>query len=86
MIPSGIPIVIFTATATHAIRHDVLMKLEICDSKLVHISPNCSNNIILYFEARPRTSIEVDMAPVVHDLRANKYKAQRVLINFIFVP
>ena len=65
MVPSGTPMVAFTATATRANRHDVLMKLEMCDSKLVHISPNGSD---IYFEARPHTSIEADKAPVVHDM------------------
>ena len=77
VVPSGTPMVAFTATATRAIRYDVLVKLEMCDSKFVHISPNRSN---IYFEVRPRTTIEADMAPIVHDLRANQHKAQRVLI------
>ena len=77
IVPSATPMVAFTATATRTIRHDVLMKLEMSDSKLVHVSPNRSN---IYFEVRPRTSIEADMAPIVCDLQANKHKASRVLI------
>ena len=77
VVPSGTPMIAFTATATRTIRHDVLVKLEMCDSKLVHVTPNRSN---IYFEVRPRTTIEVDMAPIVCDLQANKWKAQRVLI------
>ena len=38
MVPSGTPMVAFTATATHAIRYDVLMKHEMCDSSVDRIS------------------------------------------------
>ena len=38
VVPSGTPMVATTATATCAIRHDELVKLEMCDSKLVHIT------------------------------------------------
>lgn len=69
--------VALTATATLAIRHDVLVKLEMSESKLVYVSPNRSN---IYFEVRPRTNIEADMAPLLHDLQTNKQKAKRVLV------
>lgn len=43
-----------------------MMKLEMYESKFVHVTPNRPN---IYFEVRLRTSIDVDMAPVVHDLK-----------------
>ena len=77
VIPSGTPLIALTATATQAIRHDIMMKLEMSDCKFVHVTPNRPN---IYFEVRPRTSIEVDMAPLVLDLEKEKQKAQRVLV------
>lgn len=74
VIPPGTPLIALTATATQAIRHDITMKLE---SKFVHVTPNRPNT---YFEVRPHTNIDVDMAPVVHDLKKEKQKAQRVLV------
>ena len=48
------------------------MKLEMSESKFVHVKPNHSN---IYFEVRPRTIIDVDMAPLVHDLKKEKQKS-----------
>ena len=63
-----------TATATRAVRSDIITKLEMTECKLVYLSPNQPN---IYYEVRP---VEADMAPIVNDLLTNKQKAQRVLI------
>ena len=66
-----------TATATRAVRSDIIAKLEMMECKLVHLSPNRPN---IYYEVRPRLDVEEDMAPIVNDLLTNKQKAQRILI------
>ena len=66
-----------TATATGAVRSDVIGKLEMSGCKLVCLSPNRPN---IYFEVKRRVDIDNDMAPLVRDLLANKNKAERILI------
>ena len=66
-----------TATATQAVRSDIITKLEMTECKLVYLSPNQPN---IYYEVRPCRDVEADMAPIVNDLLTNKQKVQRVLI------
>ena len=40
VIPSGTPLI---ATATPAIQHDIITKVEMSESEFVHVTPNCPN-------------------------------------------
>ena len=69
----GVLILVATATATKAVREDVIKKLEMQGCELVYTSPNRPN---IYYAVQHRTDIETDFTSLVSDLQCNHNKAK----------
>ena len=77
LVPSRVPLLAATATATKFIRNDAIQKLDMVDCEVVCVSPNRGN---LYYEVRPRTTIEEDLEHLVAAVKQHRKKADRVIV------
>ena len=77
LVPSGVPLLAATATVTRAIRDDIIDKLDMGGCEVICVSPNRPN---IYYEVRPRTTVEADMEHLVTCLRLHGSKADRVIV------
>ena len=62
---------------TPPIRDDVIDKLDMKGCEMICVSPDRPN---IYYEVRPRSTIEDDFQPLVISLRAERNKASRVIV------
>ena len=77
MVPSGVPLLAAAATVTRAIREDVSDELDMRGCAVIRVSPNRPD---IYYEVRPRTTVEGDMEHLVSSLRLHANKADRVMV------
>ena len=77
LVPRGIPLLAATATATPAVRREVIDLLDMRGCEFVFVTPDRPN---IYYEVRQRTDIEADLQPLVHSLLAERNKAKRVVV------
>ena len=77
LVPSGVPLLAATATVTRSIRDDIIDKLDMGGCEVICVSPNRPN---IYYEVRPRTTVEADMKHLVTCLRMRGSKADRVIV------
>ena len=77
LVPSGVPLLAATATVTRAVRDDIVDKLDMRGCEIVCVSPNRPN---IYYEVRPRTTMEADMEHLVGSLRTYGGTAERVIV------
>ena len=77
LVPRGIPFLAATATATPAVRREVIHLLDMRGCEFVFNSPDRPN---IYYEVRERTDIEADFQPLVDSLLIERNKAKRVVV------
>ena len=75
--PSGVPLLAATATVTRAIRDDIIDRLDMRGCQVICVSPNRPN---IYYEVRPRTTVEADMEHLVRCLRMYGSRTERVIV------
>ena len=77
LLPSGVPYLACTATATRSVRQEVISSLDMVGCEFVSTSPDRSN---IFYEVLPRTSIEMDLQPVLESLKQYKNQAPCVIV------
>ena len=77
MVPPGVPLLAATATITPNIRSEIVDKLDMKGCEMVSVSPDRPN---IYYEVKRCSTIEEDLQPLVDLLRAERNKANRVIV------
>ena len=77
LVPPGVPLLAATATITPNIRSEIVDKLDMKGCEMVSVSPDRQN---IYYEVKRCSTIEDDLQPLVDSLRAERNKANRVIV------
>lgn len=77
LIPSGIPFLACTATATRSVRQEVISSLDMEGCEVVSTSPNRPN---IFYSVCPRTTAEVDLEPLLSSLIKQQNLAPRMIV------
>ena len=75
LVPHGVPFL--AATATAAVRREVISLLDMRGCEFVFVTPDRPN---IFYKVQQHTSIEVDLQPLVESLLVDRNKAQRVIV------
>ena len=77
IVPTGVPWLACTATATHVVKDDVCKLLDMKGCKVVCESPDRSN---IYYEVYPKSDIECDFQGLVEELALKRINTNRVIV------
>ena len=77
LVHPGTPILAATATATHAVRKDIIEILDMKGCEVVYTSPDRPN---IYYEVKRRTDIKSDFNPLIDSLLTDNNKTKQVLV------
>ena len=77
LVPPCTPLMACTATASKSVKKDIIDSLEMSEYIEVTASPDRPN---IYYEVKPRTSIEVDFLLLLSSLKEKTSKTPRVLV------
>lgn len=77
LVPSNTPMLAATATVTRSSLSLIVKQLNIVEYRLIYVSPERPN---IYYEVKPRTTIEQDLADILTDLKMNSINAKRIIV------